>query len=218
MPEAGLSLGDRAFKRALDVGLATLGLLATAWLIALLWLVTTLVTRRNGFFLQERIGRHGKPFSIVKLRTMRDSAVNPSHVTTTRDPRITRWGRFLRRAKLDELPQLLNVLVGHMSLVGPRPDVRGFADRLVGDDSIVLSVRPGVTGPASLRFRDEERLLADQEDPERFNREVLYPEKVRINRAYVENYRPANDLRYLWRTLVGGRRSAGGQPVPPALD
>jgi lipopolysaccharide/colanic/teichoic acid biosynthesis glycosyltransferase len=125
-------------------------------------------------------------------------------VTTAADPRVTRVGRILRRTKIDELPQLFNVLAGHMSFVGPRPDVPGFADRVQGPDRIILSVRPGITGPATLRFRDEEALLAAQEDPERFNREVLFPEKVRLNRAYVENYRLVDDVACLVRTVFGG--------------
>ena len=126
-------------------------------------------------------------------------------MTTADDPRVTRLGRLLRRTKIDELPQLFNVLAGHMSFVGPRPDVPGFADRMDGPDRIILSVRPGITGPASFQFRNEEALLAAQEDPERFNREVLFPEKLRLNRAYVENYRVADDVVCLVRTVLGDR-------------
>ena len=122
-------------------------------------------------------------------------------VTTGADPRITCSGRFFRRTKIDELPQLINVLMGEMSFVGPRPDVPGFADSLQGDDRLILSVRPGITGPATLHFRDEEVLLAQQSDPERFNREVIYPEKVRLNRQYVENYRFIDDLKFIWQTI-----------------
>ncbi len=122
-------------------------------------------------------------------------------VTTGADPRITCSGRFFRRTKIDELPQLINVLKGEMSFVGPRPDVPGFADSLQGDDRLILSVRPGITGPATLHFRDEEVLLAQQSDPERFNREVIYPEKVRLNRQYVENYRFIDDLKFIWQTI-----------------
>ena len=103
-------------------------------------------------------------------------------VTTTHDVRITRSGAWLRRLKIDELPQLVNVMRGEMSLVGPRPDVPGFADRLEGPDRVVLTVRPGITGPAALAYRHEEEILAGVADPERYNREVIWPDKVRINR------------------------------------
>jgi len=108
------------------------------------------------------------------------------------------------------LPQLFNVLVGDMSIVGPRPDVAGFADRLEGEDRVVLSVRPGITGPASIRFKDEEVLLSRVEDPEHYNRMVLFPEKVRLNREYVERYSFWRDLYYIWRTIVPPRRPTPG--------
>lgn len=192
----GLSAGEALVKRGFDLLLASVGLLATWWLILLAALVA------GGFYRQTRIGRDGRPFTIVKIRTMR-RAVAGSTVSVAGDARITPIGRVLRATKIDELPQLWNVLVGEMSFVGPRPDVPGFADRLEGDDRIVLSVRPGITGPASLRYRHEERLLARIDDPERHNREVLWPDKVRINKKYVREWSLLGDLRYLWRTLVG---------------
>jgi lipopolysaccharide/colanic/teichoic acid biosynthesis glycosyltransferase len=109
---------------------------------------------------------------------------------------------MLRCFKLDELPQLWNVLKGDMSFVGPRPDVSGFADELIGEDRIVLSVRPGITGPATLAFREEESLLQAQADPETYNREVLFPEKVRINKKYVTEYRFQDDLLLILRTVL----------------
>ena len=111
----------------------------------------------------------------------------------------------MRRLKLDEFPQLFNVLAGQMSFVGPRPDLPGCADLLEGDDRIILSVRPGITGPATLRFRNEESVLAAQPDPEAYNRLVVYPEKVRLNRAYIENYSLLTDIRYLWMTVTGAK-------------
>ena len=194
---------DAALKRALDLSVAFVGLLLAGWIVLLGWLAARIDTGESGFFRQPRIGRDGRPFGVLKLRTMRPVAGLDSTVTAAGDPRITRLGAWLRRTKLDELPQLWNVLVGDMSLVGPRPDVPGFADELAGEDRIVLSVRPGITGPATLAFRDEEALLAAQDDPERYNRETIWPEKVRINRAYVERWRLRDDLRVLWRTLFG---------------
>lgn len=199
----GLSLVDRALKRSFDLLLSTSGLLLFGWLILLTYLVATIDTRQNGLFMQTRIGRYGKRFRVMKIRTMRNLAHIQTTVTTQNDPRITLIGHFLRRTKLDELPQLINVLVGQMSFVGPRPDVPGFADHLEGEDRIVLSVRPGITGPASLVYRNEEQLLAAQYDPELFNRTVLFPEKVRVNRDYVRNYRFSKDIEYIFRTVLG---------------
>jgi lipopolysaccharide/colanic/teichoic acid biosynthesis glycosyltransferase len=115
---------------------------------------------------------------------------------------VTRIGRILRKSKIDELPQLLNVLAGQMSFVGPRPDVPGFADRLQGEERLLLSVRPGITGPASLAYRDEEALLAAQSDPEAFNREVIYPDKVQLNLKYIRNYRLWTDLECIARSVA----------------
>ena len=167
------------------------------------WLVSTIDTGTKGIFVQRRVGRNGRLFRAVKICTMRPSATNKSTVTARGDPRITRAGQFFRRTKIDELPQLFNILVGNMSFVGPRPDVPGFADLLQGKDRIILSVRPGITGPATLKYRDEEELLASVENPEEYNREVIYPDKVRINREYVENWSFRQDIRYILATLFG---------------
>jgi lipopolysaccharide/colanic/teichoic acid biosynthesis glycosyltransferase len=199
----GIGVVDAIAKRALDVIVAAVGLALTGWLILACAAISAVVHGSSGFFVQKRVGRFGQPFGVFKLRTMRVGGDVDTNVTTVDDPRITRFGGWLRRTKIDELPQLLNVLVGHMSLVGPRPDVPGFADRLQGPDRIVLSVRPGITGPASLRYRDEEMLLAAQDDPDRYNREVVYPHKVALNRAYVERYTFWGDIVYLWRTVTG---------------
>ncbi|HLU36045.1 MAG TPA: sugar transferase [Thermomicrobiales bacterium] len=180
---------------------ATIGLVATSWIILPAYWIARMETGLSGFFVQERVGQHGKIFRVIKIRTMRPMDGIDTSVTTGADPRITCSGRFFRRTKIDELPQLINVLMGEMSFVGPRPDVPGFADSLQGDDRLILSVRPGITGPATLHFRDEEVLLAQQSDPERFNREVIYPEKVRLNRQYVENYRFIDDLKFIWQTI-----------------
>jgi lipopolysaccharide/colanic/teichoic acid biosynthesis glycosyltransferase len=202
-PYSGLSFSDRALKRGFDVMASALGLLLTWWLILLAYVAASIDTGESGFFTQERIGRDGKRFKVIKIRTMRDHPAIDTSVTTEEDPRITALGRFFRRTKIDELPQLINVLLGQMSFVGPRPDVPGFADQLRGDDRIILSVRPGITGPATLAFRDEEELLARQPDPERYNREVIYPKKVELNRKYVKSYSFWKDLRYIYLTVLG---------------
>lgn len=202
-PYSGLSFSDRALKRGFDAMASALGLLLTWWLILLAYVAASIDTGKSGFFTQERIGRDGKRFKVIKIRTMRDHPAIDTSVTTEEDPRITALGRFFRRTKIDELPQLINVLLGQMSFVGPRPDVPGFADQLKGDDRIILSMRPGITGPATLAFRDEEELLARQPDPERYNREVIYPKKVELNRKYVKNYSFWKDLRYIYLTVLG---------------
>lgn len=190
-------------KRIFDVFFALLGLLALWWLIIIAWLVASLDAKTSGLFIQTRVGRNGKYFKIFKIRTMRVSNKKFSTVTKTSDIRITKIGKFWRKTKIDELPQLINILKGDMSFVGPRPDVPGFADQLVGDDRVILSVRPGITGPATLKYRHEEELLDSVEDPEKYNREVVYPDKVKINRKYVENISVVKDIQYIIRTVTG---------------
>jgi lipopolysaccharide/colanic/teichoic acid biosynthesis glycosyltransferase len=198
---SGLTSRDATVKRAFDVAVALVGLVALSPVIALAVVAATIDTRAFGLFRQERIGLHGRRFRVTKIRSMRVDPSMRTSVTTARDPRITPLGAFFRRSKLDELPQLWNVLRGEMSLVGPRPEVPGFADLLTGADRLLLSVRPGITGPATIHFRDEERLLAAADDPEAYNRDVLFPTKVRMNLDYIRDYTFRQDLVYLWRTL-----------------
>lgn len=207
MSDPWLPLSSRILKRSLDVLVSSLALILFSWVIALGFLLATADTRSCGLFTQTRIGRFGKPFRLLKLKTMRPRSRTDSPVTVENDLRVTPVGRVLRKYKIDELPQFWNVLVGQMSLVGPRPDVPGFADRLKGEDRIVLSVRPGITGPATLYYRNEASILSKEEDPDRFNREVLFPAKVRINRWYVQHYSFARDLYYLLLTAQGRRLS-----------
>lgn len=188
-------------KRLFDFAVSGFGLVMLSWLILLAYLIASIDTRENGFFLQVRVGRDGRLFKLIKIRTMRLSTENLSTVTTANDPRITPLGAFFRRLKIDELPQLINVFLGQMSLVGPRPDVPGFADLLVGEDRLMLSVRPGITGPASLKYRNEEKLLAVQDDPERYNKEVIWPDKVSINLDYIRTWSFGKDIRYIWFTI-----------------
>lgn len=198
----GLTPTQAFLKRFLDILGAAIGLLLTGWIILPAFIAATVDTRTNGFFTQARVGRHGRIFRVIKIRTMSYVKRLNTTVTTAQDPRITLLGHFFRRTKIDELPQLFNVLLGRMSLVGPRPDVPGFADRLQGDDRIILTVRPGITGPATLEYRNEEHLLAQQKNPERYNKEEIFPDKVRINREYVENYRFSDDIKYILRTIM----------------
>lgn len=206
MPDAGvaprvLTPGQRGAKRALDVAVAVVGLVVTAPVSLLGIIAASLSTRQWGVFTQERIGLDGCTIRVHKVRSMRSTEALDTTVTTSADPRITAVGRLIRRFKIDELPQLVNVLKGEMSLVGPRPDVAGWADHLEGVDRVVLGVRPGITGPASIAFRHEEEILARVADPERYNREVIWPEKVRLNREYVETWSLRADLRWIAATL-----------------
>jgi len=202
-PSLTAGLGTfRAFqKRAFDLVFAVLGLLAVWWLILLAWVAASIDTRSNGFFIQKRVGRHGKIFRVVKMKTMRPVTSFETTVTRRGDPRITPLGAFFRRTKIDELPQLWNVLLGDMSFVGPRPDVPGFADKLEGEEKAMLSIRPGITGPATLKYRNEEELLAGQSDPEAYNREVIWPDKVRINLEYIRDWSLRRDIQYILETV-----------------
>lgn len=126
---------------------------------------------------------------------------NGNYITMPNDIRITSFGRFLRKFKLDEIPQIFNVLFGTMSFVGPRPDVKGYADLLRGEDRIILSVKPGITGPATLKFKDEESLLEKQENPKKYNDEVIWKEKIKINKKYIENWTFIGDVKYILKTI-----------------
>ena len=196
-----LSPWQRFQKRALDLSLSLLLLPIALPLILIGWIAAAWETKENGFYSQIRIGKRGEPFKLLKIKTMKSH--KGTTVTTACDPRITRSGRIMRRLKIDELPQLFNVIKGEMSLVGPRPDVPGFADKLTGEDRIVLSMPPGITGPASLKYKDEEEILAKVENPEKYNQEVIWPDKVNINKEYIKNWSLKTDLIILLRTIKG---------------
>ena len=192
-------------KRLLDIIFSIIGLFFLTPLLLTILLLVILSSQQNGLYKSIRIGQHGYPFTMWKIRTMKNIEGLDTTVSTSKDPRITPFGQFLRRTKLDELPQLWNVIKGDMSLVGPRPDVPGFADTLIGEDRILLSVRPGITGLATLAYRDEEQLLAKQKDPEQYNKEVIWPEKVRLNRFYIEHYSLWLDFKIIYKTIFGGK-------------
>lgn len=198
-----LSLPNRCLKRMFDIVFSLLGLLLTGWIILLAYIIACFDTKKSGLFLQERIGFGGKPFNVVKIRTMRDIEDMETTVTTKYDLRITRSGYWMRHLKIDELPQLWNVLTGEMSFVGPRPDVAGYADRLEGEDRILLQIKPGITGPATLKYRNEEEILSGVDDPEKYNAEVIWPDKVKINKQYIAEYSFFRDLKYIAKTVMG---------------
>lgn len=153
-------------------------------------------------FVQQRVGKDGKLFNCHKFRSM-TVGHGGSSVSVAGESRITPLGAKLRKYKLDELPELWDVFIGTMSFVGPRPDVPGYADKLQGEDRIVLSLRPGITGPATLKYRNEEELLATIADPIKYNDEVIYPDKVRINRYYAEHYSFLKDIQMIFCTVLG---------------
>jgi len=198
-----LSTTEKFQKRIFDIVLSVGGICVTWWLMVLAWIVASIETKSNGLFVQKRIGKNGKPFFVYKIKTMKLINNIKTTVTTSRDGRITKSGTFFRKTKIDELPQLFNVLMGTMSFVGPRPDVPGFADMLEGEDRIILSLRPGITGPASLKYKGEEKLLSLQKDPESYNREVIWPDKVAINIAYLKNWTFKKDIEYIVKTITG---------------
>jgi lipopolysaccharide/colanic/teichoic acid biosynthesis glycosyltransferase len=190
-------------KRAIDLLIAAAGLLLLAPLLLVVGLAIKLDSPGPVFFRQERVGKNGRPFRIFKFRTMREQPADPPvQITVGADPRITRVGAFLRRTKLDELAQLIDVLRGTMSLVGPRPEVPRYVALYPADlRAKVLSVRPGITDPASLAYRDENSLLARAADPEREYVEVVMPAKLRCAAAYVDNMSLGADLRLMVATL-----------------
>lgn len=198
-----MSAADRTCKRTFDVFFSLLGIVLLWPVIALCWLVAAIETRGNGFFIQRRIGRHGADIDVYKIKTMYPARQARSAMTVGDSASISKSGRFFRKYKLDELPQLFNVLGGSMSLVGPRPDVPGYADRLEGDDRIILSLRPGITGPASIKYKNEEALLAQADDPVLLNDSVIWPDKVKINKSYLLNYSLRRDLDYIAKTIWG---------------
>ena len=153
-------------------------------------------------FKQQRVGKDGRLFTMYKFRTMVPHH-SGSSVSVAGEDRITPLGKTLRQYKLDELPELWNILIGDMSFVGPRPDVPGYADCLEGEDREILNLRPGITGPASLKYRNEEELLAKVEDPIAYNNEIIYPDKVRLNRYYYHHYSFVMDLRMIFATVLG---------------
>ena len=164
------------------------------WVIAVFFIAATIDTGQNGMFTQTRIGQYGKKFTIYKLRSIKEVMGNKH---------ITALGRFLRKYKIDELPQLYNILTGTMSFVGPRPDLPGYYDRLQGRDRELLKLKPGITGPASLKYANEEQLLAHVSDPVKYNDEVLFPDKVRINLGYQAHRTLWLDIKLILYTLLG---------------
>ena len=188
-------------KRIFDFTCSFVGLFLLSPLILLLAIVVKVTSKGPVFFIQERVGKDGKIFKMIKFRSMFVTQESSSTISIKGDIRVTKIGVFLRRYKLDELPELINVLLGHMSLVGPRPDVPGYADKLVGEDRNILKLRPGITSPASLKYSNEEEILVKQKNPKAYNDEVIYPDKVRINLEYYNNQSIWLDIKIIFATI-----------------
>lgn len=189
-------------KRLFDIVMSGLGLLVLSpiFLIIAIWI--KLDSKGPVFYRQVRVGRYNKDFRIFKFRSMRVGADKGSLVTIGgHDPRITRSGYFIRKFKLDELPQLINVFVGDMSLVGPRPEVRHYVDYWTPEQMHVLDVRPGITDPASIKFRNENELMEKADDPEKYYIEVIMQEKIKLYLEYVEHHTFFGDIGLIFKTF-----------------
>lgn len=190
-------------KYIFDRIMAFIGLICLSPVLLVTWiLIHVKMPDGPAIFKQKRVGRNGKSFTMYKFRSM-SAHHGGSSVSVAGESRITPLGAKLRKYKIDELPELWNVLIGDMSFVGPRPDVPGYADNLEGENRNILKLRPGITGPASLKYRDEEELLAKQENPQEYNDKVIYPDKVRINLYYLSHYSFIMDIKMIVATVLG---------------
>jgi lipopolysaccharide/colanic/teichoic acid biosynthesis glycosyltransferase len=180
-------------KRLFDIVFSLVTVLLFSWLLFIVWCIAIVDTCTNGVFIQERIGQFGKKFKIYKLRTMRDFPLQ--------ETRISKTGQFLRKYKLDELPQFFNVLKGDMSIVGPRPDLPGYYDVLEGENRKILELKPGLTSLAALKYYNEEQLLARQQDSLWFNNQVIFPDKVQLNLDYYYHHSLWGDINIIIKTV-----------------
>ncbi len=186
-----LSFKQRVVKRVLDIFMSIIGIILFIIPIFILVILSTIINKEFGIFTQKRVGKEAKLFSIFKIKSMKIGGENS----------ISPFGKFIRKTKLDELPQLFNVIFGHMSVVGPRPDLEGYADLLKNEDKLILTVKPGLTSLATLKFSNEEELLKKQENSIKYNDEVLWPQKVELNKEYVKNYSLINDFKIIFKTI-----------------
>ncbi len=177
-------------KRTFDILFSLFGLLFIGWVVLFFWILATFETKSNGFFFQNRVGQFGKIFKIAKLRT-----INP------KSEKITPLGIFLRKYKIDELPQLWTILIGKMSFVGPRPDIAGYYDVLEGENRKILELKPGLTSMASIKYANEEEILGLQENPLFYNDTIIFPDKVRMNLDYYYNQSFFGDIKIIIKTI-----------------
>ena len=178
-------------KRLFDLFFALIGLIISGFLLLILYILASIDTKQNGIFSQKRIGQFGTPFTIYKIRTFGRSSEKP----------ISKLGAFLRNSKLDELPQLWNIIIGNMSFVGPRPDITGYYDSLQGENRKILELKPGLTSLASIKYANEEYLLEKQENPLEYNDTIIFPDKVKMNLDYYCSNSIYGDLKIIWKTI-----------------
>lgn len=188
-----LSTKQQFIKRMFDLFFSTIGIVILAIPMLFLLILASIDTKSFGLFKQERIGQYGKPFLIFKVKSMNQNALKSNQISS--------FGNILRKSKLDELPQLFNVFIGNMSFVGPRPDIKGYADKLKDSNKIIISVKPGITGPATIYFKNEETLLKTVENPQQYNDEVIWIKKISLNKAYIKNWSLINDIKFIVKTL-----------------
>ena len=179
-------------KRIFDFIFSIIALFFFGWIVLLCVFIATIDTQSFGIFTQDRIGQYGKKFTIFKIKSMND-----------RLKTVTWFGRFLRKSKLDELPQLFNILKGDMSFVGPRPDLPGYYDLLEGENRKILELKPGLTSEASIKYRNEEKILQNVSNPKHYNDEVLFPDKIKMNLDYYYKQNLLIDLKIILKTVIG---------------
>ena len=177
-------------KRIFDVVFSVLGLLFFGIIILVLWIIASIDTKSNGFFVQNRIGQFGKSFKIFKIKSINDKT-----------NKISNFGNFIRRTKVDEMPQFYNILIGDMSFVGSRPDIAGYYDELKGENRKILNLKPGLTSLASIKYANEDEILAQQLNPLQYNDEIIFPDKLKMNLEYAYNQTFIGDLKIIFRTI-----------------
>lgn len=177
-------------KRTFDFLASLVSIFLFCWIILICIIIASIDTKSTGLFIQKRIGQFGKPFNIFKIKSMND---------TTK--KVSAFGNFLRKSKLDELPQLLNILLGQMSFVGPRPDVPGYYDKLIGEERKILELKPGLTSEASIKYAHEEEVLNQKENPLEYNDTIIFPDKIKMNLEYYYKQSILVDLQILVKTI-----------------
>lgn len=208
-------------KWIFDKLVSAIGLILLSPVLLIVSLLIKLKMPGPVLFKQRRVGQYGKLFTVYKFRSMTVSKAattasknsDATSIASTEQNRITPLGEKLRKYKLDELPELWNVLIGDMSFVGPRPDVPGYADQLKGEDREILKLKPGITGPASLKYRNEEELLASVDNPQEYNDAVIFPDKVRLNLYYLRHYSFIGDIKMIVCTVLGKQMLFDGEMI-----
>ena len=188
-------------KRLFDVILSFVAIIILIPVFIIVAILIKIDSTGPVFFLQERVGLNGKLFKIIKFRSMKISHNNSLTVTLENDKRITRIGKKIRKYKIDEIPELINVFVGDMSFVGPRPDVPGYADLLLGENRNILKLRPGITSRATIKYANEEMILLNEDDPIAYNNNIIFPDKVKMNLNYYKNHNIWIDIKIIFATL-----------------